>query len=376
MKKQKKSAIIYFIVFTIILMGNMFIFSGCDNKTENEAIENSKEDDEKEDSKEEIQIDDPNNDSNKDNEATIKDITEADDDEKIETEEDEITAIARENIENKIAMAIDYVNMLDNTGSKESYPYEAEMREKRAYSTLSNDEKILYDELYEKIVNLEEFTYEVKNDESVNNSLFTVLWAIREDQPVTNFYFSPNYIWGDNYLDKLESAYILPSTAEYSGSEEIKKELAVFEKTVELIANGIDEEWSTENKYIYIAAVISLNVDYSYENMDFHPVYTGYCSIMGGKSQCVGYSLGFDMIAKEANLYSDLVHGGGKDEAHQWNLIRLDTGTYHADVTWADERGDVASDAWVSEIFMTQDKVLFDRFIYDETVATGIEISR
>lgn len=59
--------------------------------------------------------------------------------------------------------------------------------------------------------------------------------------------------------------------------------------------------------------------------------------------------------------------------SHAWNLVKLESGTYHVDVTWADADDNKLLDAgWQSCFMLTQDEILVDHEIDDGTVATGI----
>ena len=61
-----------------------------------------------------------------------------------------------------------------------------------------------------------------------------------------------------------------------------------------------------------------------------------------------------------------------KRNAHAWNLVKLESGTYHVDLTWADADGNTPLDpAWQSYFMLTQEEILLDHQMDDGTVATG-----
>ena len=71
-------------------------------------------------------------------------------------------------------------------------------------------------------------------------------------------------------------------------------------------------------------------------------------------------------------MWCTQVSGVSQDTAHAWNLVKLESGTYHIDVTWADADGNTPLDpAWQSYFMLTQEEILLDHQIDDGTVATG-----
>ncbi len=320
-----------------------------------------------------------NNDVNEENNNGIDDVTDNNEDEDIkdndeendvkeeEIKEDEITIKARAIVEDSINEAKLQMGSLYNGDSTISYDYVKTDRVE--YDKLTNNQKQIYDTLLPKILNYEDFVFSKSAGDDVENAS-VVLWAISQDNPKTTFYLKTEYIYGELYLDEIKSVYILPGTEDLATKDEVKEAMNVFNKSVELIVAGIDENWSTQNKYIYLAAVASYQVD-DYENIDFRPVYSGYNTVMGGNAQCLGYSIGFKILCESANLYCEMVDGSSRGIAHAWNLIKIEDGTYHTEVTWADELDIPFGYTWLRNIFMTQDEVLFDHDIHDGTVATG-----
>lgn len=53
--------------------------------------------------------------------------------------------------------------------------------------------------------------------------------------------------------------------------------------------------------------------------------------------------------------------------------MKLESDTYHIDVTWADADGNTPLDSnWQRHFMLTQDEILTDHEIEDGTVATGM----
>ena len=152
---------------------------------------------------------------------------------------------------------------------------------------------------------------------------------------------------------------------------QIKEEIQIFEEECNLIVSAIPKTLSTYDKYRYLAAVISLRTTYDNDSVGGKPTATIYGAIEGGSSICQGYASGFEYLCRKANLWCTQVSGVSQDTAHAWNLVKLESGTYHIDLTWADADGNTPlGPAWQSYFMLTQEEILLDHQMDDGTVAT------
>jgi transglutaminase/protease-like cytokinesis protein 3 len=150
----------------------------------------------------------------------------------------------------------------------------------------------------------------------------------------------------------------------------------MFEAMCERIVQRMPEGLSAYDQYRYLATVISLVTSYDYDGVYGWQVATAYGSIMGGHSICQGYSRGFLLLCKKADLWCKTAEGvAGVNESHMWNLVKLDSGTYHVDVTWSDTQGLPGSPEWNRYFMLTQDEILLDHVPSDSTFATGETIA-
>ena len=141
---------------------------------------------------------------------------------------------------------------------------------------------------------------------------------------------------------------------------------------MQFIVKSIPEDFDAYDKYRYLAAVISLRTHYDNDFTGGFSTASAYGAIEGELAICQGYATGFEYLCRKANLWCTQVNGISQDISHVWNLVKLESGTYHIDVTWADADGVVPlSLEWHINFMMTQDEILWDREIIDGTVATG-----
>ena len=199
--------------------------------------------------------------------------------------------------------------------------------------------------------------------------------ALCKDYPEFEIYFDIEEVVDGDMTTALRALYFLPSdpNAGSADREKVKKEVQTFENDSDLIVAAMPRDFSTYDKYRYLAAVISLITNYDYTLVGGKSAATAYGAIELGMCICQGYSTGFEYLCRKADLWCAQVSGVSQGVSHAWNLVKLESGTYHVDVTWADADDNKLLDAgWQSYFMLTQDEILVDHEIDDETVATGI----
>jgi len=244
--------------------------------------------------------------------------------------------------------------------------------EQYSYEKLNQEQKILYDEIKPKIFNLEAFSYSAEEFgyDTLDNLLLA--WgALKTDYPEINIYFK---IWENNSDEGITRSldsrfYCVWDENQSQDIDKIKAGLELFNKECEIIIAGIPKKADDYNKYLYLAVEISKRVQYDY---DFaHPGYATAYSIVTGYAICNGYSELYQYLCAKAGLWCHFVEGQSQNTSHAWNLIKLDGGTYHVDVTWSSELGEPGDENWMKYFKLTQEQILLDHVITDGTIATG-----
>ena len=115
------------------------------------------------------------------------------------------------------------------------------------------------------------------------------------DHPDIDTYFVLYEVVEGNKNTALEALYFMPWDPEQQPAdlELLREELLRFDSVCNRIVERMPEEYSTYDKYRYLAAVISLITSYDYEFTWGWQTGTAYGSILGGHSICQGYSRGF-----------------------------------------------------------------------------------
>ena len=299
--------------------------------------------------------------------------------------DESILAEAKEQVESLIALASEELALLPMDVEEEknvnpdpyaSFPYESSL----AYNTLTDAQKKLYDEVLPKIAAIEDFTY--RADEygyDTLDDLLLVSMAIDEDHPEYEIYYSIIDVMSEDgtVTEALRSYYFMPANSSVEVTTEAEKDvlrhkLAVFDAVCRLVVDAIPEDATTYDKYRFLAAYISLITMYDYNTLGGNQVGNAYGSILGGHSICQGYSVGYAYLCRMANLWCGVVSGESRNVSHAWNLVKLGSGTYHVDVTWSDDSGYYPSEpGWYDYFMLTQNEILLDHEITDDTVATG-----
>lgn len=108
-------------------------------------------------------------------------------------------------------------------------------------------------------------------------------------------------------------------------------------------------------KYFHDTLILSCESsrDYEYAN-------TVYGALVEKKALCEGYSKAFSYLCNRSGIENMLVTGH-TNEAHMWNMVKVDGNWYHIDVTW-DKPGGALAEAYPEMImyqyFMVTDSVI------------------
>ena len=292
-------------------------------------------------------------------------------------QDDEIQKEALERVSDDIEFAGDIIKSTAFSGSQVTYPYEGSQTD--AYKELTDNQKKLYDEILPKVQRIEDFTYTAEEyGYDTLDDLLVVMGALNADHPELELYFLISEVIDGDMTTALKSHYFMPGGGDVETKEQkdaLRHELDVFNAECDAIVAGMPEGLSTYDKYRYLAVFISLRTTYDYDSVGGTQIGTAYGAIEGGHSICQGYSRGFEYLCKKANLWCETVAGESRNVSHAWNLVRLESGTYHVDVTWSDG-SDIPPDGldWFDYFMLTQDEILIDHDIDDGTVATGTHI--
>ena len=173
--------------------------------------------------------------------------------------EPQTKSAAQLQLEEYIQTAIQCVreNPVDGWSSEVSYPYD---KSNTVYSELSDEQKALYDEMLPKVRDMEPIEYSAeKYGYDVLDNVLIAASALCKDYPEFEIYFDIEEVVDGDMTTALRALYFLPSdpNAGSADREKVKKEVQTFENDSDLIVAAMPRDFSTYDKYRYLAAVIS-----------------------------------------------------------------------------------------------------------------------
>lgn len=159
-----------------------------------------------------------------------------------------------------------------------------------------------------------------------------------------------------------------------------KEEAASYRQTIEDIVREVEHK-SDYEKAKYIHDWIVNNTSYAYDqyysgNYQMSKGITAYepLSIFKyGKGVCSAYATTFDLIAREAGLKTQFIHGDVNNnrgfgwQNHVWNLVEIDGELYHMDATWDDPVTTGGSEMLRYKYFLIDDRTMGQDHRWDES---------
>lgn len=197
-----------------------------------------------------------------------------------------------------------------------------------AYDTLAVDEQIVYEEILNGLLELQEETIVSTLDEGVLERVFVCVMNDHPEIFYVDGYTYTKYTVGDE-LKELS----FQGNMTYS-PEEIKLRKESIEHAVsdifDRMPGGMDDYETV--KYLY--EFIINQTEYATDAPDNQNI----CSVfLGGRSVCQGYAKALQYLLSEAGMESTLVTGFvSNGEGHAWNAVRMDGDWYYVDATFGD----------------------------------------
>ena len=227
----------------------------------------------------------------------------------------------------------------------------------------------MYDIMLDKISNFEDYRFD---SSFAPGDLFypavTANDALRIDQPYLMLYCHMA-MEGNVY----SSSYYLPGKwldDPCSDRELVKRQVRLFDCTVDRIIEKMPAQLTNMEKCIYFAFVLTAAVEYDYEISTLDHNFQAYDALVNGKALCGGYAEAFYHLCKQQDIACWYVRGEAPYELgyHAWNVIETADGPIYVDITWYDEEdiADSYRDGKTNYLFMTQED--YDYYEYIETV--------
>ena len=225
------------------------------------------------------------------------------------------------------------------------------------YSLLSEEEKLIYREVYQGIMNLdEEIIVHSLDPDQANGVIDSIMYDF------------PEIFWIDgsaestSYSESLfEVGYTVVDPTYIYTKEDVVSRQQTISLEVERILGGISAEATEYDKIKYVYDYL---VDYL-EYVDGAPDNQNICSaFIGHETVCAGYAKANQYLLNEIGIECSYVMGESTDDegtdSHAWNIVKCNDNYYYVDVTWADPVVEEGSEILTSER-------IYDYLLCDET---------
>ena len=176
-------------------------------------------------------------------------------------------------------------------------------------------------------------------------------------------------------------------TGDVSVLTETEKEIYAY------LADVVDEtkarelSWVEAVKVLHDYLVLELKYDEGFQALSHSPEGV----VMNHTAVCDGYARTMRLLLLMTGIESKIIGGTAGNESHAWNLVRMEDGWYHVDVTWDDPAPDVEgrvgygyflkndtdmakTHTWESEIACTGNK--YQEYVYSDVMCDSYDALR
>lgn len=203
------------------------------------------------------------------------------------------------------------------------------------YDGLETSEKIAYEQIMAEINAMPK---KIKVPALDEEGLSDVFEAILYDNPEL-FFISENC---KSEINNFGNCYFVP---EYTMNlYEYDEQLAELEKVKDLVKEKTANLSESYEKELFIHDFVVEKCEYVDKTGGTYS--SAYGCLVEGKASCEGYAKAvkylLDAEGIENYLAVGTTEGGAPSEStgHAWNIVKIDDGYYHLDVTWNDPEGD------------------------------------
>lgn len=196
--------------------------------------------------------------------------------------------------------------------------------EKFYYEQLTEEEQLIYRELYQGLYDhTEDITVHCVDGEQAGEILHSVIYDF------------PGIFWTDgasNTLTYEESHVVVQPTYTYT-PEERESMQAEIDSQVNMILSQVSMESTEYDKIKYIYETLVKDVAYVKDAPDNQNIYS---TFVRKQTVCAGYAKANKYLLDNLGVYCIYVLGNAAEESHAWNIVRCDGVPCYVDVTWAD----------------------------------------
>lgn len=215
------------------------------------------------------------------------------------------------------------------SAEEEEEPWVMPLENGYYYRKLPEEEKALYDTMYEALLYGRMET--VLDGKIAQTVLEGVFWDVLADHP--ELFYTDGFVLTDSQMEGIAVKRTFSGNILYT-EEEIRIRMERMERKTREILKEAGRRDGEYEKVRFIYEYIVKNTEYVLDSPDDQNI----CSVLlNGESVCQGYAKTMQYLLKRLGMEAVLVFGtvnGGQE--HAWNIVQIDGDYYHVDVTWGD----------------------------------------
>lgn len=198
-----------------------------------------------------------------------------------------------------------------------------------AYQQLSDEEKKVYDQQLDCILNHQEKVPVSTKDANVIQKAYDCIMA-----DYGGLFWVSGYQY--NTYSNMDRVVGIEFAPQYLYDEAQTKEYqAQVDAVVEQWLACIGPEDSDYAKSKYVFEILIQNVEYVKESENNQNILSVF---IGKQTVCQGYAGATQYLLQQLGIQSTIIHGQANGEVHAWNLVSLDGEYYLTDTTWGNSR--------------------------------------
>ncbi len=214
--------------------------------------------------------------------------------------------------------------------AKEEYDevnYEDQGKNAYYFTTLSSEEKKVYLEIYNSVVNMKESITLSSTDKDDVDRIFNLCMMDH-----------PEIFYCEGYHSKVSEAEGKVLSIGFEGKfnytrEERKEKEEKIRNAAKKVIDSVPKNGSDYDKAKYVFEWIIDNTAYDLNAPDNQNIVSVF---LNHRSVCQGYTYAYKYLLNKLGIFCTIVYGEASGANHAWNLAKLD-GTYcYIDVTWGD----------------------------------------
>lgn len=221
------------------------------------------------------------------------------------------------------------------------------------HSLLDPSQQAVYMGLYQNLqayieddTDTEPFAYTFENPGPTLDGQ-NIVQFVGFDHPILAQYFSSCIVATENDGNMLFRDITTKDSQVFGDITDIRSQICEIEAAADAFLSAIDLSLSDYEKYLQIAVKLCREAEYDYAFgtqgqtlKDFLLDTSVYGGLVNHLCVCQGFAKTYQYVCQRAGLFCTVVAGRTSGGDHEWNIIKLDDGYYHVDVTWMQASGE------------------------------------